>query len=37
MKLYTPTTTYFYQVKVFPKVINTRLYIKQKETKQEIF
>jgi hypothetical protein len=29
-------TTYFYQVKVFTKVIKTHLYINQKETKQEI-
>ncbi len=26
MKLYIHTTTYFYQVKVFPKVTNTHLY-----------
>jgi hypothetical protein len=29
------TTTYFYKVKVFPKVTNTHLYINQKETKQK--
>jgi hypothetical protein len=27
MKLYIHTITYFHQVKVFPKVINTHLYI----------
>jgi hypothetical protein len=36
MKLYIHTTTYFYQVNVFPKVTNTHLYTNQKETKQEI-
>jgi hypothetical protein len=36
MKLYIHTTTYFYQVRVFPKLTNTHLYIIQKETKQEI-
>jgi len=37
MKIYIHTTIYFYQVKVFPKVTNTHLYINQKEIKQEIF
>jgi hypothetical protein len=36
MKLYIHTTTYFYQVKVFPKVTNTLLFTNQKEIKQEI-
>jgi hypothetical protein len=36
MNIYIHTTTYFYQVKVFPKVTNTHLYINQKEIKQEI-
>jgi hypothetical protein len=35
MKLYIHTTTYFYLVKVFPKVINTHLYANQKEIKQK--
>ncbi len=29
-------TTYFYQMRVFPKFTNTHLYINQKEIKQEI-
>jgi hypothetical protein len=37
MKLYIHTTTYFYQMKVVPKVTNTHLYTNQKEIKQEIF
>jgi len=36
MKLYIHIITYFYQMKVFPKVTNTHLYINQKENKQEI-
>jgi hypothetical protein len=35
IKLCTFTTSYSYQVKVFPKVPNTHLYTKQKETKQK--
>jgi hypothetical protein len=35
MKLITHTI-YFYEVKVFPKVINIHLYTNQKKTKQEI-
>jgi hypothetical protein len=37
MKFYIHTTTYFYSMKVFPKVSNTHLYTNQKETKQKIF
>jgi hypothetical protein len=36
MKFYIHTTTYFYQMKVFPKVTNTHLYTNQKKSKQEI-
>jgi hypothetical protein len=37
MKFYIHIITYFYQMKVFSKVINIHLYTNQKETKQEIF
>jgi hypothetical protein len=37
MKIYIHNTTYFYQMKVIPKVTNMHLYTNQKETKQEIF
>jgi hypothetical protein len=37
MKIYIHTTIYFYQMKVFPKVTNTHLYINQKEIKQIFF
>jgi hypothetical protein len=36
MKLYIHTTTYFYQVKVFPKITNNHFFTNQKEIKQEI-
>jgi hypothetical protein len=35
MKLYIHTTTYFYQVNVFSKVMNTHLYTNQKKNKQK--
>jgi hypothetical protein len=36
MKLYIHTTTYLYQMKLFPKVTNIHVYTNQKEIKQEI-
>jgi hypothetical protein len=37
MKFYIHITTYFYQMKVFPKVTNTHLYNNQKKIKQDFF
>jgi hypothetical protein len=37
MKFYIHITTYFYQMKVLPKVTNTHLYTNQKKIKQEFF
>ncbi len=37
MNFYIYITIYFYQVKVFPKVTKTHLYINQKKIKQIFF